>query len=54
MHVTVSCLWRAQVDEDGDGTIDFDEFLAMMKQKLKSGDSTEELQKAFQVRRSFV
>ena len=40
---------RVQVDEDGDGTIDFDEFLAMMAKKLKSSDSPEELLQAFQV-----
>ena len=37
------------MDEDGDGTIDFDEFLAMMAKKLKSADSPEELLEAFKV-----
>ena len=39
-----------QVDEDGDGTIDFDEFLGMMAKKLKSADSPEELLESFKVR----
>lgn len=38
-----------EVDEDGDGTIDFEEFLGMMAKKLKSSDSPEELLEAFKV-----
>ena len=36
-----------EVDTDGDGEIDFDEFLSMMKEM--SGDSEKELLQAFQV-----
>ena len=31
------------IDEDGNGTVDFEEFLVMMRNKLKSTDSEEEL-----------
>jgi len=39
-----------EVDADGSGTIDFNEFLAMMEKKaLNSGDTEEELKEAFKV-----
>ena len=34
------------IDEDGNGTVDFEEFLVMMRNKLKSTDSEEELRSA--------
>ncbi|KAF5390954.1 hypothetical protein D9757_003961 [Collybiopsis confluens] len=38
-----------EVDADGNGTIDFSEFLIMMDKKFKDADSEEEIQRAFQV-----
>jgi len=38
-----------EVDIDGDGTIDFKEFLAMMSRKLTSSDAEEEIKEAFRV-----
>lgn len=38
-----------EVDVDGDGTINFDEFLSMMKKKFKDTDNEEEIRQAFQV-----
>ncbi|KAJ3737291.1 calmodulin [Lentinula guzmanii] len=38
-----------EVDVDGNGTIDFNEFLAMMEKKFKDTDSEEEIRQAFQV-----
>ena len=32
-----------EIDEDGNGTVDFEEFLVMMSKKLKDTDSEEEL-----------
>ena len=32
-----------EIDEDGNGTVDFDEFLIMMSKKIKENDSEEEL-----------
>jgi calmodulin len=37
----------AQVDADGNGTIDFPEFLNMMARKMKDTDSEEEIIEAF-------
>jgi len=34
---------------EGNGTIDFDEFLNMMAKKMKETDSEEELREAFRV-----
>lgn len=39
-----------QVDADGNGTIDFPEFLTMMARKMKDTDSAEEIKEAFKVR----
>merc|ERR1711971_1192316 len=36
-------------DNDGDGTIDFPEFLTMMARKMKDTDSEEEIREAFRV-----
>ncbi|EMR09007.2 hypothetical protein PNEG_02782 [Pneumocystis murina B123] len=38
-----------EVDADGNGTIDFPEFLAMMARKMKDTDSEEEIREAFKV-----
>ena len=32
-----------EIDEDGNGTVDFEEFLIMMSKKMKEVDSDEEL-----------
>lgn len=37
------------MDKDGNGTIDFDEFLIMMAKKLKDTDREEEIRQAFKV-----
>ena len=37
------------VDEDGSGTIDFDEFLILMARKLKESDTEDELFEAFRI-----
>ena len=37
------------VDKDGSGTIDFDEFLSMMTVKMGQRDSKEEMVKAFRL-----
>lgn len=39
----------ADVDKDGSGAIDFDEFVHMMTAKMGERDSKEELTKAFQI-----
>ncbi|CAL1529450.1 unnamed protein product [Lymnaea stagnalis] len=36
-----------EVDADGSGTIDFNEFLRMMSRKMKETDTEEELRQAF-------
>lgn len=38
-----------EVDSDGNGSIDFPEFLNMMSRKMKDTDSEEELKEAFKV-----
>ncbi|KAJ3697503.1 hypothetical protein LUZ61_001208 [Rhynchospora tenuis] len=38
-----------EVDADGNGTVDFPEFLALMEKKLKETDSEDELREAFKV-----
>lgn len=38
-----------EIDADGDGTIDFSEFLTMMARKMKDTDSEEEIKEAFRV-----
>ncbi|RKO92984.1 EF-hand, partial [Blyttiomyces helicus] len=38
-----------EVDADGNGTIDFEEFLKMMVRKMKDTDSEEEVKEAFKV-----
>ncbi|KAJ8309336.1 hypothetical protein KUTeg_014210 [Tegillarca granosa] len=38
-----------EVDIDGNGTIEFDEFLQMMVSKMKDTDSDEEIREAFKV-----
>lgn len=38
------------MDADGNGTIDFPEFLTMMARKMKDTDSEEEILEAFKVR----
>ena len=39
------------IDEDGNGTVDFEEFLVMMRNKLKSTDSEEELRSLLRLNR---
>lgn len=39
----------ADIDNDGSGTIDFDEFLQMMTAKMSEKDSREEILKAFRL-----
>merc|ERR1712185_875269 len=39
----------ADIDKDGNGTIEFDEFLAMMTAKMGERDSREEIMKAFRL-----
>jgi len=38
-----------EADGDGNGTIDFPEFLTMMARKMKDTDSEEEIREAFKV-----
>ncbi|XP_078173050.1 calmodulin-like [Carex rostrata] len=38
-----------EVDADGNGTVEFNEFLALMERKLKETDSDDELREAFRV-----
>ncbi|KAJ8309463.1 hypothetical protein KUTeg_014337 [Tegillarca granosa] len=38
-----------EIDADGNGTIDFAEFLTMMAKKMKDTDSEEEIREAFRV-----
>lgn len=38
-----------EIDADGNGTIDFPEFLTMMARKMKDTDSEEEILEAFKV-----
>lgn len=38
-----------EVDADGNGEIDFSEFLTMMAHKMKDTDSEEEIREAFKV-----
>ena len=39
----------ADIDKDGNGTIDFEEFLQMMTAKMGERDSREEILKAFRL-----
>ena len=39
----------AEVDKDGSGTIDFDEFVHMMTDKMGERDARDELYKAFRI-----
>lgn len=38
-----------EIDEDGNGSIEFDEFVTMMSRKVMDSESDKELQEAFQV-----
>jgi calmodulin len=39
----------SEVDSDGNGEIDFNEFLSLMARKMKSSDSEEDIREAFKV-----
>lgn len=39
----------AEVDKDGSGAIEFDEFVCMMTEKIEERDLLEDLLKAFQI-----
>lgn len=39
----------SEVDADGNGTIDFSEFLTMMSRKIRDTDKDEEIREAFKV-----
>jgi len=39
----------AEIDKDGSGTIEFEEFLAMMTEKMGGKDSNDEIIKAFKL-----
>merc|ERR1719487_2484703 len=39
----------AEVDDDGSGEIEFDEFLRLMTSKINEGDTVEEIREAFLV-----
>lgn len=41
-----------EVDQDGNGTIEFKEFLEMMSKKIKSTDKDHELHEAFRLVRA--
>lgn len=43
------CNMVEMVDQDGNGTIEFNEFLFMMSKKMKESDREEELREAFRV-----
>ena len=38
-----------EVDEDGNGTIEFDEFLVMMAKKVKDNETSDDIKEAFKV-----
>ena len=38
-----------EVDEDGNGTIEFNEFLVMMAKKLKENENSDDIKEAFKV-----
>eukprot|EP01083_Nonionella_stella_P125891 380847_1 len=38
-----------EIDADGDGTIDFDEFLAMLTRKANTNETVDDLEKAFKI-----
>ena len=38
-----------KVDEDGNGSLDFNEFLQMMKEKVKENEVSEDIREAFRV-----
>ena len=42
------CIW-VKVDVDGNGSIDFTEFLTMMQEKVKENEDSEDIREAFRV-----
>ena len=47
--LTIEMMIFKQVDSDGNGEIDFEEFLSMMAKKLKETDLEEDIREAFRV-----
>ena len=49
MQMCVKHTFPSQVDVDGNGSIEFEEFLAMMSKKIKENESSNDIREAFRV-----